>query len=53
MTGSERSEREWEQAAQWAERAMRLPADSRTARRGEAAARAGRRMLARAEAEPR
>lgn len=53
MTGSERSEREWERAARWAERAMRLPAHSRTARRGEAAGRAGRRMLAHAEAETR
>ncbi|MDH6284543.1 hypothetical protein [Prescottella agglutinans] len=46
-------EREWETMAEWAEHRMRLPVDSTTARRGADAARAGREVLARAEATTR
>ncbi|WP_161987460.1 hypothetical protein [Prescottella subtropica] len=48
-TGDSHSQRQWEQAAAWAEHAMRLPVASVTARRGVAAAAAGRQILARAE----
>ncbi|WP_404316477.1 hypothetical protein [Prescottella equi] len=44
---------EWEQLSVWAEHEMRLPVRSTTARRGTAAARFGRAVLARAEDEAR
>ncbi|WP_161987473.1 hypothetical protein [Prescottella subtropica] len=47
MSDGERSEREWEQMAQWAEHDMRLPTASVTALRGPDAARIGRRLLER------
>lgn len=53
VSDGDRSEREWEQAAQWAEHEMRLPTGSVTARRGADARHAGRRLLARAQEQSR
>ncbi|WP_221297303.1 hypothetical protein [Prescottella equi] len=53
MSDGERSEQDWEQAAQWAEHAMRLPAVSVTARRGADATHVGRRLLARTQEQNR
>lgn len=53
VSDGEHSEREWKQAAQWAEHEMRLPTGSVTARRGADATQVGRRLLARAQEQTR
>lgn len=45
----ERTEQEWDLLADWAESQMELPVESSTARRGGAASRMGREILARAD----